>query len=140
MPVIWRDKSIIWRWLVLHSNHCQWKRDISIILIVVVLFCHIYPNILYLLVFYFTQMLPLRPSELAGGKNFVRSCNLLLTLETSRSSYSQMFFKIGVFKNFQIFAVKQLCWRLFLMKLQTFRPLLKRYSSTGVFLWILRNS
>ena len=41
-----------------------------------------------------------------------RECNLY------RSSRSQMFFKIGVLKNFAIFAEKHLCWSLFLIKLQ----------------------
>ena len=39
-----------------------------------------------------------------------------------RSSRSQMFLKIGVFKNFTIFTGKQLCWSLFLIKLLGFRP------------------
>ena len=45
-----------------------------------------------------------------------------------RSSCSQIFFKIIVRKNFAIFTRKHLCWRLFLIKLQVFRPatLLKR--------------
>ena len=42
-----------------------------------------------------------------------------------RSSRSQMFFKIGVLKNFAIFTGKSLCWSLFLIKL------LKRNSNTG---------
>ena len=33
-----------------------------------------------------------------------------------RSGNSEIFFKIGVFINFAIFAGKQLCWCLFLMK------------------------
>ena len=33
-----------------------------------------------------------------------------------------MFFKIGVLKNFPIFTGKQLCWSLFLIKLQDRRP------------------
>ena len=39
-----------------------------------------------------------------------------------------MFFKIGVAKNFAMFKRKQLCWSLFLIKLQVFRTrtLLKR--------------
>ena len=36
------------------------------------------------------------------------------------NSRSQMFFKAGVLKNFAIFAGKRLCWRLFLIKLQTY--------------------
>ena len=35
-----------------------------------------------------------------------------------RSSRSQMFFKIGVLKNFVIFTAKYLCWDLFSIKLQ----------------------
>ena len=35
--------------------------------------------------------------------------------------HSQMFFKIGVLKNFAIFTGKYLCWSLFLTKLQGFR-------------------
>ena len=34
-----------------------------------------------------------------------------------RGSLSQMFFKIGVLKNFAIFTGKHLCWSLFLIKL-----------------------
>ena len=53
------------------------------------------------------------------------------------NSCSQMFFKIDVLKNFGNFTGKQLCWSLFLIKLQSWRPetLLKRNSNTGVFLW-----
>ena len=43
-----------------------------------------------------------------------------------------MFFKIGFLINFANFTGKQLCWCLFLIKLQTFRFLLKR-DSTQVF-------
>ena len=49
-----------------------------------------------------------------------------------KSSRSHMFFKIGVLKNIAIFTRKHLCWRLFLIKLHTSRPvtLLKGVSST----------
>ena len=40
-------------------------------------------------------------------------------LSRSRTSRSQIFFKIGVLKNFAIFIGKHLCWSLFLIKLQT---------------------
>ena len=45
-----------------------------------------------------------------------------------------MFFKIDSLKSFAIFTGKHLCWGLFLIKLQTFRPatFLKRDSNTGV--------
>ena len=39
-----------------------------------------------------------------------------------RSSRSQMFIKIGALKNFANFTGKHLCWSLFLIKLQAFRP------------------
>ena len=50
-----------------------------------------------------------------------------------RSSRSQMFFKMGVLKNFAIFTWKHQCWSIFLMKLQAFGPaiLLKGYSNTA---------
>ena len=38
-----------------------------------------------------------------------------------KSSRSQMFFKIDVFKNFAMFTTKDLCWSLFLIKLQVWR-------------------
>ena len=41
--------------------------------------------------------------------------------ETNRSSLSQMFFKIGVLKNFANFIGKQ-CWSIFLTKLHAWRP------------------
>ena len=49
--------------------------------------------------------------------------------------------KRGVLKKFANFMGKHLYWSLFLIKLQAIRPatLLKRNSSTGVFLWNLRN-
>ena len=61
-----------------------------------------------------------------------------------RSSRSQMFLEIGVFKDFANFTGKHLCWSLFLIKLQVWRAydvrpgeptmLLKRDSKTCVFL------
>ena len=52
---------------------------------------------------------------------------------TVRSTHSQKLFKTGL-KNFTNFTGKHLCWTLFLIKLQPFRPttLLKRDSNTGV--------
>ena len=38
-----------------------------------------------------------------------------------RSSRSQMFFKIGVLKNFTVLTGKRLCWSLFLIKLQAWK-------------------
>ena len=69
-----------------------------------------------------------------------------ITKHVYRCSYKQklppeVFFKKAVLKNFATFIEKQLCWSLFLIKLQTFRPatLLKSDSNTGVFLRILWN-
>ena len=58
-----------------------------------------------------------------------------------RSSRSHIFFKIGVLKNLAIFTGKYLCWSLFSIKLQTWRPatLLRRDSNMEVSLWNLRN-
>ena len=60
----------------------------------------------------------------------------------NRSSRSQMFLKIGILKNFTIFTRKHLYWILFLIKLQSWRPitLLKRDPNAGAFLWISRIS
>ena len=58
-----------------------------------------------------------------------------------KSSSSQIFFKIYILKNFATFTEKHLCWNLFLIKLQTWRPatqVLKRDCNTGVFLRILK--
>ena len=62
-----------------------------------------------------------------------RFCVLELLRELSRSSRSQMFFKIGVLRNFAMFTGKHLCWSLFLIKLQAWRPasLFERDSNTG---------
>ena len=53
----------------------------------------------------------------------------------------ELFCKNGVFGNFANFTGKHLCWNLFLMQLQAFRPvsLLKRDSYTDFFQWNLRN-
>ena len=59
----------------------------------------------------------------------------------NRSSRSQMFFKIGILKNFAIITGKHLCWSVFSIELQTWRSaaLLNRDSNTGVSMWILQN-
>ena len=44
------------------------------------------------------------------------------SISTFRSSRSQMFFKVGVHKNVANFTEKHLCWSLFVIKLQAFRP------------------
>ena len=51
---------------------------------------------------------------------------------SSRSSHSQMFFKIGLRKNFTNFTGKDLCWSLFLITLQTLRPFYQKETPTQV--------
>ena len=49
----------------------------------------------------------------------------------------EMLFKKVVLKNFAHLTEKHLCWSLFLIKMEAWRPatLLKRESNTDVFLW-----
>ena len=53
-----------------------------------------------------------------------------------RSSCSQMFFKVGILKNFANVTGKELDWSLFLINLLALRPatLLKRDFNIGMFL------
>ena len=53
-----------------------------------------------------------------------------------KQSLGDIFFKVGVLKHFANFIGKDLCWSLFLIKLQArmFVTLLKRDSNTGAFL------
>ena len=68
---------------------------------------------------------------------FNKSMTSIMNIESRernyRSCHSQIFFKIGVYKNFESFTGKHLCWSLFLIKLQTWRPatLLRRDYNTG---------
>ena len=57
------------------------------------------------------------------------------------SQKQQMFFKVGVLKNFAISKEKHLSLGLFVINLQVSSPaaLLKRGSISGIFLWILQN-
>ena len=67
---------------------------------------------------------------------------LLWKLELNvRSSHRNSPEKKGVFRNFASSTGRQLCWCLFLIKLQTFRPaaVLKIDSNTDVFLWNLQD-
>ena len=88
-------------------------------------------------------MIWLRKSKSGINSWFLRAATLcenehfhlkVVSFSLFRSSFSQMFFKIGVLKNFAIITGNHPCWRLFLIKLQVWR-----YSNTGVFLWILWN-
>ena len=53
-----------------------------------------------------------------GQKSFLLERGDIQRHLTYESSLSQMFFKIGVLKNFVNFTGKHLCWSLFLIKLQ----------------------
>ena len=67
------------------------------------------------------------------GKN-CNSSKRTLEGSLSRSSHRRCSVKKGVLKNVASFTGKHLCWSLFFIKLQVFRPLLKRDSNTGAFL------
>ena len=49
------------------------------------------------------------------------------TRKVHKSNHSQMFFKIGALKNFAIFTGKCLCWSLFLIKLQAYNFIKRRF-------------
>ena len=68
-------------------------------------------------------------------------CRKVPSRSTGRNCFPQVSFKIAGLKNFAIFTGKHLCWSLFLIKLQAFRPptSLKGDSNKGVFLYILQN-
>ena len=61
---------------------------------------------------------------------------IIVEMIKATSSCLQMFFKLGVLKNFAIFTRKHSYRSLLLIKLQAFKPatLLKRDSNTGAFL------
>ena len=46
----------------------------------------------------------------------MKRCSLKEIIATHRSSRSQMFFKIGVLRNFPVLTEKHLCWSHFLLK------------------------
>ena len=56
--------------------------------------------------------------------------------EKNRSSHSQMFFKIDIFKNLKNFTGKHQCWSLFLIKLQAWRRLFAKFLINTFFLQI----
>ena len=66
----------------------------------------------------------------------------LVPLKTpSSSSHQKCSIKKGIPKNLLCFTRKHLCWSLFLIKSQIFRPatVLRRDTNAGYFLWNLRN-
>ena len=69
---------------------------------------------------------------LLHASNYVKSGSFnqlwVLQNDINRGSPFQMFFKIGAVKNFTNFIGKQLCWSIFLIKLQAWR-----LRDTGVF-------
>ena len=68
----------------------------------------------------------------------MNSCNILALLHPFEQKQPPDVF----YENFfAIFTGEHLCWSLFLIKMQAYKPatLLKRYFNTCVFLWILQN-
>ena len=90
----------------------------------------------------YKQHSPIPIKKTVDYKDKVSCLYFYFHCSTFGSSHLQIFFKIGVFKNFANFTGKHLRWSLFLIKLKAFKPatLLKRDSNTGVFPWILRNN
>ena len=80
-----------------------------------------------------TKSETLRMDYQNGGSIF--DWNLIVCSDHYRSSRSQMFFKIGAFKNFTNFTGKRLCRSLFnrVADLQACSFIQKRLSNTGVF-------
>ena len=71
------------------------------------------------------EILTLNSVEVSSNPNSTPLFVIVFWGETNRSSLSQMFFKIGVLKNFANFIGKHQCWSIFLIKLQVW-TLLKR--------------
>ena len=73
--------------------------------------------------------------------NFAIRNSWLRQLISFQKQPLEVFYKKAVLKHLTIFTEKNLCWILFLTKLQTSRPptIWKKESHTGIFLWILRN-
>ena len=69
-------------------------------------------------------------------KAFVATCTSFNVMTLHSSSHQRCSLKMAILKNSVLFTGKHLCWNLFLIKLQAFRPvtLLKRSSSSGFFL------
>ena len=65
---------------------------------------------------------------------------VLKLFEKIKSSHQQMFFKIGVLKNFALFTGKHLCWNFFLIKLQVcnFLVNIAKFLRTAFFIKRLR--
>ena len=78
-------------------------------------------------------------------KNYIILCSEILEVfkfsRLFQGHHQRCSVKKGTFGNFTNFIGKDMCWRLFLKKLQTFRPetLLKRDFNTSIFLWNLQN-
>ena len=72
-------------------------------------------------------------------RNIYKNTCAFILLWWNQKQPPEVFYKKAVLKNFAIFTGKHLCWSLFIIKFQTFRPDSKRDPNTGVFLWILQN-
>ena len=76
-----------------------------------------------------------------GKKKRCTRCNPIADSFVNLSFKSEVFYKECILKNFCKIHRKTLCQSLFFSKVAGLRPasLLKRYSDTGVFLWILQS-
>ena len=70
-------------------------------------------------------------------KTTYRKQFIIVFLKRDRNSRSQMYFKIGVFKNFANFTGKHLCWSLFLIKLQARDYFYRKTFFTDHLRWLL---
>ena len=75
------------------------------------------------------------------GISFLVTKILVSVFWSPKSSHQRCSVKVDLLKIFSNFTGKDLCWSLFLIKLQAFRPLtlLQLDSNTGVFLQICKN-
>ena len=73
-------------------------------------------------------------------KIWTRKNSVLDIFHAVQKQPPDVFYEKGILKNFANFTGKHLCWSLFLINLQAFRPAtLWKRDSIGVFLWNLRN-
>ena len=103
--------------------------------------CEIFRNIFLLNTYFFT--VPVYTFLFKFFLYYYRYyMNLIKLINNYIDAAPDVFYTKAVLKNYALFTEKQLCWSLFLIKLQALRSatLLKRDFSTGVFLCILRIS
>ena len=70
---------------------------------------------------------------LAGAQYLITNFMIVISHNKCRNSHLQMFFKIGVLKNFAIFARKHLWWILFLINLFNKNTYFEKHLRTAAF-------